>query len=376
MSVIRTAVELLFSKTAVDVTADISPDLLSFQYSDKEDGEADEISLTLKDPDHKWASTWKPDGGEMVRASILSGEMDGSIESIVTTIKNAIAGVFTRLPCGLFHIDSLRVAGSPSVMEMKGVSIPLDTPIRKKLKSKSWEKTTLKAIATAIAKDNKVGLLWDCEDDPQLDRKDQKRETDLKFLSTLCKENGCSIKVTDSQIVIFDQKSYEKKPSVKTFVLGFSDIISWDFESKQSETYKSVTVTYRDPRKKKRGSAGSRKTSNSTTATAGKNPAVNTYTYTDPNADENGQEYSLKKRATSIADAERLAKAKLRELNKRQVDGNMTVIGDVEIVAGVVITVLGFGSFDGRFIVEQANHSVSSSGYTTQMKLRRVNMEY
>ena len=376
MSVIRTGVELLFSKTKTDVTQDIAPDLLLFQYTDKETDEADEISLTLKDPDHKWAGTWKPDGGEQVIASILSGEMTDGLSTILTTIKNAIQGESTRLPCGTFHIDSLRVAGSPSVMEMKGVSIPLDTPIRKKLKSKSWEKTTLKAIATAIAKSNNVGLMWDCEDNPELDRQDQKRETDLKFLSKICKENGMSIKVTETQIVIFDQKSYESKPSVKTFTLGVSSILSWDFESRQSETYKSVTVTYRDPRKKKRGSAGSHNTDSTTTATSGKNPAVNTYTYTDPNANEEGQEYTLKKRATSIADAKRLAQAKLRELNKRQVEGNLTVIGDVGIVAGVVITVAGFGSFDGRFIVEEANHSVGTSGYTTQMKLRRVNNEY
>ena len=70
-----------------------------------------------------------------------------------------ITGTPSRLPCGKFHIDSLRTSGSPRVMEMKGVSIPLDTPIRKKLKTKAWEKTTLKAIATAVAKDNGIGLM-------------------------------------------------------------------------------------------------------------------------------------------------------------------------------------------------------------------------
>ena len=50
--------------------------------------------------------------------------------------------------------------------------------------------------------------------------------------------------------------------------------------------------------------------------------------------------------------------------------------GCFSIAAGVVIAVKGFGSFDGNFIVEEARHSVSSSGYTTELRLRRVNAEY
>ena len=78
----------------------------------------------------------------------------------------------------------------------------------------------------------------------------------------------------------------------------------------------------------------------------------------------------------SQAEAERLAKAKLRELNAKIMTGQVTIVGDPSIAAGVVIAVKGFGSFDGNFIVEEARHSVSSSGYTTELRLRRVNAEY
>lgn len=375
MTVLKTDIEILITDRQVNISQDIAPDLLAFSYSDKETDEADEISLTLKDPDGKWAGSWKPDGGERIEAAIITSSTD-DIENLIGLVTGREQAAPSRLPCGKFHIDSQRTSGSPRVMEIKGISIPLNTPIRKKLKTKAWEKTTLKAIATAIAKANSVGLIWDSQENPAYDRQDQKRETDLKFLSRLCKDNGLSIKASSDRIVIFDQASYEKKTSVKTYILGQSAIISWDFETQQSETYKSVTVSYRDPRKKKRGSAGSHKTSRTTTATAGKNPAVHEYTYTDPEADANGQEYSLKKRATSIDEARRLARAKLRELNQRKITGTLTVVGDVETVAGVVITCIGFGSFDGNFIVEEAHHTVGASGYTTQLRLRRVNMNY
>ena len=106
------------------------------------------------------------------------------------------------------------------------------------------------------------------------------------------------------------------------------------------------------------------------------NPAVMTYTYTDPDVDDNGQEYQVKKRATSVSEAERIAKATLRKLNLRRVTGNLTLIGDTSLVAGVVIKLKGFGSFDGNFFIDSASHNVGSGGYTTSISVRRVNNKY
>ena len=109
---------------------------------------------------------------------------------------------------------------------------------------------------------------------------------------------------------------------------------------------------------------------------AQKNPAINYYRYTDPSVDSSGQEYRLRKRVTSKAEAERLAKATLRKVNLRRVTGSLTLIGDPSLLAGCVIACEGFGSFDGNFIIESSSHDVSGSGYTTSLQLRRVNGEY
>lgn len=359
---IQTLLQLEFDQ--VNVSDDLLPDLLSFRYEDKETNEADEISITLKDPDGKWAGRWKPQGGESVQAWIIEGAVDG---------------IGPEIYCGKFFVDSLSVSGSPRIMEIRAVSIPLNTPIRKKLKSRAWEKQTVKDIAKSIADENEVGLQYLVEEEVTLDRQNQDRESDLKFLSRICVDAGYSLKVTDDMLVIFDQLSYEKKKPVKTLVLGKSPIKSWSFESQQSETYKSVTVSYRNPSIKKKGSAGGYALDEHgrLVSTGGKsNPAVMQYTYTDPEADGDGQEYSLKKRAASISEARRLAKAKLHELNRRSITGSISVVGDVSLIAGEVIAVEGFGSFDGNFIIESASHSVDSSGYNTSLSLRRVNSKY
>lgn len=359
---IQTRLRLEFN--GVNVSDDLLPDLLSFQYGDKETNEADEITIALKDPDGKWAGRWKPQGGESVQAWIIEGETDGKGAEVY---------------CGKFFVDSLSVSGAPRTMEIRAVSIPLNTPIRKKLKSRAWEKQTIRDIAKSIADENSVGLQFYVDEDITLDRQNQDRESDLKFLSRICSDAGYSLKVTDDALVIFDQLMYEKKSPIKTYVLGESPITGWSFDSQQSETYKSVTVSYRNPTKKKKGSAGGYALDEhgKLVSTGGKsNPAVMQYTYIDPDADADGQEYSLKKRAASISEARRLAKAKLHELNRRAITGSLTVTGGVGLVAGEVIAVKGFGSFDGNFIIETASHSVDTGGYTTELSLRRVNSKY
>ena len=84
----------------------------------------------------------------------------------------------------------------------------------------------------------------------------------------------------------------------------------------------------------------------------------------------------MRKRVTSKAEAERLAKATLRKVNLRRVTGSLTVIGDPSLLAGCVIACEGFGSFDGNFIIESSSHDVGGGGYTTSLQLRRVNGEY
>lgn len=360
---LQTLLQLEFA--SVDVSEDLLPDLLAFSYDDKETNEADEISITLKDEDGKWAGTWRPDGGETVEAWIIQGRIDG---------------IGPEIYCGKFYVDSLMVSGAPRTFELRAVSIPLNTSIRKKLKSRSWSKQSLGDIAKAIADEHGVALKFEVQDDPKLDKQKQDRESDLRFLSRLCEEAGCSIKVTDSQLVVFDQASYEKKRPVKTITLGESNVLSWSFESSQSETYKTCKVSYRDPKKKKKNKAGKfdfvLKEEYKPNRTTTENSAVSTYVYEDPTVSEDGQEYTLKARASSIDEAKRLARAKLRELNRRSVTGSLSLIGDVGLVAGLVIAVKGFGSFDGNFIIEQAGHRIEGSGYTTELSLRRVNSNY
>lgn len=375
---VQVRLRLLFTGAGQDVSQDVLPDLLSFSYTDKESGEADEISLTLKDETGKWAATWKPDGGEIIDAYLATGRVNSP--------------VVDELHCGRFFVDSMTVRGAPRTFDMQAVSTPMGAPLRRKQVTKAWESRTLRGIAQEICTENGLTLFFDVEEDPKYDRRDQKEESNLAFLHRLCEDEGFSIKMTDQKVVIFDQRSYESKSSIKTITLGVSDVLSWSFNSQQSETYKTCVVAWRDLKKKAADSAGGYDFSKPGTPAgsseedlaalrtpdyrAQKNQAVNYYSFTDPNADPNGQEYRVRKRVTSKSEAERLAKSTLRKLNLRRVTGSLTMVGDPSLLAGCVIECRGFGSFDGNFIIESSTHDVSGLGYTTTVNLRRVNKDF
>ena len=61
---------------------------------------------------------------------------------------------------------------------------------------------------------------------------------------------------------------------------------------------------------------------------------------------------------------------KLREKNCQEWTGNFTVVGNLNLVAAITIKLLGFGKYDGKYIITRASHSIGS-GYQTSIEVRR-----
>jgi phage protein D len=86
---------------------------------------------------------------------------------------------------------------------------------------------------------------------------------------------------------------------------------------------------------------------------------------------ESGQDLILNQKADTLADAEAIASKKLRDANKRETTGSITMIGDMRFVGSGNIDITGWGKFDGKYFIEKATHSVSKgSGYVTSLELR------
>lgn len=330
-----------------DISKDLNPYLKSISYTDNMSNTADDLQITLEDREGLWSSDWMPDKGTEISCawSVLNW---GSLTSGTTTLN-----------LGSFEIDEISCSFSPSEVQIKAVSVPDNTTLRGTEHTRSWEKATLKKIAQDIADGAKLTLVYDSEDNPQLERTEQTSQSDLAFLVKLCQDNGMALKVTSKQIVIFEEVKYEQAKPTLTIVKPGTDytaedgmtyvdnISSANFSSKLRDVYKACHVKYR----------------------AGKKKAYIEATFTDPNK-KDGKTLEIKEEVKSVAEAERLAKRRLREKNSEEITGCVAMLGNFGMLATTVVNVLGFGKFDGKYIITRAQHDIGS-GYNCSIDVRR-----
>ena len=67
----------------------------------------------------------------------------------------------------------------------------------------------------------------------------------------------------------------------------------------------------------------------------------------------------------------RLAKKRLREKNAQEFTASFKMVGDVQLVAGIVVQLRGFQEFDKKYRVKSAKHSLTG-GYTTDIELVQI----
>jgi phage protein D len=262
-------------------------------------------------------------------------------------------GMDRVLDCGVFQIDTIDGSGPPTKVSIKAGSIPYTSTIRTQAKTKAWEQFDLAAIANEIASVNGMKCMFESAFNPFYNRKEQVQESDITFLQRLCKNAGISLKVTAKMIVLFDAAEYEGKAAVRTIAHGASDVLRYTFGTSYHDTaYSSCRVKYTDPATEQTFEA----------------------TYTAPEAaeDGSGQVLEVNEKVSSNAEALTLAEKRLREKNSQEYKASFDVVGDALLVAGLTVEVSGFGFFNGKYIIETATHSVSSSGYKTGLALRRV----
>ncbi len=255
------------------------------------------------------------------------------------------------LDCGIFEIDSLDSSGPPGQASIKATSLPLTSTIRDEKKSHAWESVKLSTIANEIAEKNGMKCMFESAYDPYYTRREQVQISDIVFLQGLCKDAGISLKASAKFLVLFDAAEYEQKDAVRKIKRGEADLTSYRFSASANDTkYSKCHVTYTNPQK---------------------NQTIE-YTYTPQGSDENGRVLEINEKVNTREEARQLAMKRLREKNKAECSAEFSLVGDASLVAGVTVEVEGFGMFDEKYIVETATHNVTGSGYTTQIKLRRV----
>lgn len=428
----RTAVEVAFD--GVDISKSVRPYLLSLTYTDNEEDEADDLQIKLQDRDGLWLCKWLNDMVQAAASTtgavssdaapitayrvtaqsglnVRTGPGTGysklgalafgatvSVESIrdgwaviqyggrtayvcadyiqpsgggtnadtqssasVSSLKIR-AGILREnwngdgsdkvLDCGQFELDSIDDSGPPATVTIKATALPFSSQIRQTKRSQAWESYTLSGIAREMAARNGMAFLDESANDPYFDRVEQVRESDISFLSALCHNAGVSLKATSNILVLFDQAAYEAKSPVKTIRRGDGSYTKYKLAVGKADTqYASCRVSY-----------------------SGSGKCIEAIAYVeDYKADsDKNQKLEITARVGTIAEAKALAEKQLRLHNKYARTATFTMTGDPDLLAGVTVHLADWGSWDGKYMVKQAKHTVSSSGYTTAVTLRRV----
>lgn len=427
----RTTAAIVFGGT--DISRSILPYLLSLTYTDNEEDEADDLQIKLQDRDSIWLEKWLNDAidaaASTVDVSAASDAADGTytvtansglnvrsgpgtgysilgalaygttvtvsaIDSGWATITYSgqtayvsasyikqggqaseteststtglkISAVYVRenwngdgndklLDCGQFELDIVKASGPPSTITIKATSLPFNSQIRQTKKTKAWEACTLSSIVREMAGANGMACLYESTNDPYYERVEQYKASDIKFLSQLCHDAGISLKVTNNIIVLFDQVEYEQKNPRFVVKRGDGSYTKYDLSvGKADSEYTSCRVRYANP------NTGS---------------VIEGIAYVEDykeDSDDN-QQLEVTAAVSSIAEAQALAEKRLRLHNKYSKTVTFTFPGDPDKIAGVTVELTGWGAFDGKYIIKQSKHTLSNSGYTTQVAMRRV----
>jgi phage protein D len=308
-----------------EITSAIDPFLLSLSYEDKVTGESDEINLVFEDSDALWKGSWYPSKGDTLTVSLgYAGE--------------------DILPCGDFEIDEIEAGGPPDTVTIKGLAAGIKHAVRTR-RSAAYEKRTLRQIAQTVADRHGLALTGSIAD-VKIEHISQLRQTDLGFLFKLANTYGYSFSIRGKQLVFYKNSELLNREPV--LIIKKTQCQSYLLRDKSQNVYKAAEVAYHDPQAKE------------------------LISFTQPADVVTGDVLKISERCESREQAQLKAEAALTTANRRQVEGNLTLSGEVQLVAGNNITLEEFGNFDGRYAIAVSRHTVSrSAGYTTEIEVSK-----
>lgn len=294
-----------------------------------------------------------------VKAANTAANTNLKIQAVIVRQNWKGDGKDDLLECGTFELDSVDVSGPPATVTIRATALPYTAQIRQTLQTKAWESYYLSGIIREMSEKNGMSYLFLSEYDPYYERKEQYKVSDIKFLEGLCHDAGISLKVTNQMIVAFDQAAYEAKDSVLTIKRADGgkdppDYIKYKLDVDTADSqYQSCRVQYTDP-----------DTGQCITGMA--------YVEDYKEDAKDNQQLEITEKVSTTAEANTLAKMRLRMHNKYAKTVSFTMIGNPKLLSGMTFELKGWGAWDRKYIITKATHSLGSGGYTTKIEGRAV----
>ena len=373
--------EIILNYEGVDITADVSRFITGFQYSDVTvSDEMDALAVNFENVAGLWSGGWFPERGAKLQAAIECHNWFKPGETL-------------RRECGTFEIDDITDEGPPSTFTISALAVGITHPIRRQENSQPWENIPVRTILNEIAAKNGFELKWYSNYNPTIDRMDQDSESDLAFLRKVCDYAGLRLKITDNAIVAFRGEEFDANPPELTIRRGVDGLSHYRFNASSADVYSACSVSYYDPAANELleylyvpdGISGSRGGQGGGGASSDKGAreydeetrmeiAQTTSRAPEIQNPAIGQVLKINQRVSSLAEAEELAKASLRNKNMRQVKATLDFMGNIKLYSGMNVLVDGFGRWDAApWQIEKIIHDYTKSGgLRTTAELRGI----
>lgn len=173
----------------------------------------------------------------------------------------------------------------------------------------------------------------------------QRNESDLHFLTRLCQDRSCVLKIKENVVCILG-KGGETASGKKLPEVEFKEnLSSWRYSLRKCEEFKSVSAIWRAMDEAKEN-----------TVVVGDGEPC----------------FGIPYRFRTENDAKQAATAKLKNLKKAVETFECEVVGDTKFRAEVFANISGIRkAVDGRWIIKRAEHRISRSGYTVAVKCEK-----
>ncbi|MDF9616174.1 contractile injection system protein, VgrG/Pvc8 family [Pseudomonas entomophila] len=308
-----------------DITALINDRLLLLRTTDKPGMESDDFELRIDARDGALALP--------ARGAVLQVHLGYAGQPL------------TRL--GRYTVDEVELSGPPDTLVIRGKASDL-RGTGKTIRSGSWEGATLQRIVAEIGARN--GWQAVCPVTVKLPRVDQYSESDFNFITRLARQNDCTAKLADGQLLVLPRQGGQSASgkALGVVTIARNEVSQWQFRLADKSTHKAVRTRHQDPAT---GKLSVVELGNGD-APEGLQP-VHTDRHLYPNR----------------AAAEQAAKARLASFNRDTASVRLDMPGRTDLFAERSVEITGFlAGLDGAYLVESVEQVFTSSGWRTTVQ--------
>lgn len=253
---------------------------------------------------------------------------------------------------GKFHIDAIAISGPPNEITISGNSLSLGVgglglASLKTRKTRTIEGKTIKTLAELVAAEHELKAEVDTTiQDTVVGTIQQTDESDTHMLFRTAEKFGVNYKIADGRIIFTQPGNNSNGGNASTFVIAYNATTSWSYKRDKKSDFNSCVAQYTEE---------------------------GVCEYLEVTVGSGDPVMRLGTPFENVGQALTAARSFLDNARRNGASITVKLPGRSDIFAGGKINPIGFPyEVRGDWEIEELEHSLSASGFTTSITTRTV----